>query len=273
MRIDLVTIFPDYFTPLSLSLIGKARQAGLVDVRVHDLRAWATDRHRTVDDTPYGGGAGMVMRPDPWGRALDAVTADPPAGSPDPPAGSPDPLVLVPTPAGALFTQSVAGRLAGEGGLVVACGRYEGIDTRVVDDASTRWRLEEISVGDYVLAGGEAAALVVVEAVTRLLPGVVGNAASVAEESHSLVGGLLEYPVYTKPPTWRGHPAPAVLLSGDHAAVDRWRRDQALVRTAARRPDLLAGRPSSDFDVADLVVLAQAGWRPGVDGRLGLVEP
>lgn len=261
LRFDLITIFPDYFAPLSLSLIGKARQTGLLDVHVHDLRDWTTDRHRSVDDTPYGGGAGMVMRPEPWGRALDDLL--------DGPKPLPDaPLLIVPSPAGVPFTQEVAQRLARRRWLVVACGRYEGIDARVLDEAASRWATAEISIGDYVLAGGEAAALVIVEAVTRLLPGVVGNAASLEEESHVLAGGLLEYPVYTKPAIWRGREVPAELLSGDHAAINRWRRDQALLRTARRRPDLLDGRAASEFDARDLVVLARLGWAPNVHGRL-----
>jgi tRNA (guanine37-N1)-methyltransferase len=250
MRIDVVTIFPDYLAPLELSLVGKARAAGLLDVRVHDLRAWATGRHRPVDDTPYGGGAGMVMRPDVWGAALDALA---------PPAAPQQPRLLVPTPAGAPLRQSTAAELAREPWLVIACGRYEGLDARVVQDASTRMGVTEISVGDYVLAGGEVAALVVVEAVTRLLPGVLGNAESLLEESHA--GGLLEYPVYTKPASWRGLDVPGVLLSGDHAAVARWRRDEALRRTASCRPDLLARLDPGTLDGQDLEVLAEVGWQ------------
>ena len=232
MRIDIVSIFPDYLSPLELSLVGRARRAGLLHIAVHDLRMWATDRHRSVDDTPYGGGAGMVMRPEPWGRALDALA---PAGS------AQQPRLVVPTPAGRLFDQRYAEELSGEAWLVFACGRYEGIDQRVIDEASTRMRVDEVSLGDYVLGGGEAAALVVVEAVARLLPGVVGNPMSLVEESHSTRpgGGLLEAPVYTRPPLWRGRPVPEVLLSGDHGAVARWRREQALARTRQRRPDLL----------------------------------
>ncbi len=237
MRIDVVTIFPDYLAPLSLSLIGKARAAGLLDVHVHDLRSYATDRHRTVDDTPYGGGAGMVMKPEPWGAALDAVRSSRDQDD--------DPLLVVPTPSGRRFTQADAHRYANEPWLVFACGRYEGIDARVVEDARAHTRVEEVSIGDYVLGGGEAAALVIVEAVARLLPGVVGNAESLVEESHSegLDEGVLEYPVYTKPPTWRGLDVPAVLLSGNHAAIADWRREQSRERTRHVRPDLL---PSPD---------------------------
>ncbi|PZF84122.1 tRNA (guanosine(37)-N1)-methyltransferase TrmD [Jiangella anatolica] len=251
MRIDVVTIFPDYLTPLDLSLVGKAREAGVLDLRVHDLRDWATDRHRTVDDTPYGGGAGMVMKPDVWGAALDDVVGSGADGS--------LPRLLVPTPSGRPFTQDVAHELAGEPWLVFACGRYEGIDARLVEDAATRMPVTELSLGDYVLNGGEVAALVVVEAVARLLPGVVGNPESLVEESHG-ADGLLEYPVYTKPPTWRGLDVPEVLLSGHHGNVARWRRDQALRRTAERRPDLVARLDPSALDARDREVLDEAGF-------------
>ena len=253
MRIDVVSIFPEYLAPLELSLVGKARAAGLLDLRVHDLRDWTDDRHRTVDDTPFGGGAGMVMRPDVWGRALDDVL-------------TPGARLLVPSPAGERFTQRTAERWAGEEHLVVACGRYEGIDARVVEHFAARGRVTEVSLGDYVLNGGEVAALVVVEAVARLLPGVVGNPESLVEESHG-AAGLLEYPVYTKPPSWQGHDVPDVLLSGHHARIARWRRDEALRRTAARRPDLLLVRDPQAWDRHDLEVLAGCGWEL-VDGRL-----
>ena len=224
MRIDVVTIFPEFFGPLDVSLLGKARERGLVDVRVHDLRAHALpDVHRTVDDAPFGGGPGMVMRPEPWYAAFEAITAD---------GGRP--RVVVPTPSGRLLTQALVEELAAEPWLAIACGRYEGIDRRVVD----RWADDEVSLGDYVLAGGEVAALVLVEAVTRLLPGVVGNAESVADDSHTT--GLLEGPVYTRPASYDGRDVPAVLLSGDHGAIARWRRDEALRRTALVRPELLA---------------------------------
>jgi tRNA (guanine37-N1)-methyltransferase len=229
MRVDIVTIFPDYLSPLELSLVGKARASGRLDIHVHDLRTWTHDRHRTVDDTPYGGGAGMVMRPEPWGEAIDAIVG----------AATPPPTLLVPTPAGRRFTQVVAERLATAPWLLIACGRYEGIDQRVADHFATRMPVEELSIGDYVLAGGEAAALVVVEAITRLLPGVLGNPESLAEESHGGDERHLEYPVYTKPESWRGLDVPEVLLSGHHGKVDEWRREQALRRTAERRPDLL----------------------------------
>lgn len=246
MRVDVVTIFPEYLAALDLSLVGKARTAGLLDLRVHDLRAWTDDRHRTVDDTPVGGGAGMVMRPDVWGRALDDVL-------------TPDAHLVVPSPAGERFTQRRAEQLATEPHLVVACGRYEGIDARVVEHYAARGRVTEVSLGDYVLNGGEVAALVVVEAVARLLPGVVGNPQSLVEESHG-AAGLLEYPVFTKPPSWQGHDVPEVLLSGHHARIERWRRDEALRRTAVRRPDMLAALDVAALDRHDREVLAACGW-------------
>ncbi|HKE68110.1 MAG TPA: tRNA (guanosine(37)-N1)-methyltransferase TrmD [Nocardioidaceae bacterium] len=229
MRIDIVTIFPEYLAPLDLSLVGKARASGLVDIQAHQLRDWTHDRHRTVDDTPYGGGAGMVMRPEPWGEALDAIVGD----------ATEPPTLIVLTPAGRKFTQSDAERLATKPWLVLACGRYEGIDQRVVVHATSRMPVEELSIGDYVLAGGEAAALVVVESVVRLLPGVLGNPESLAEESHGGGERLLESPVYTKPESWRGLDVPEVLRSGHHGKVAEWRREQARQRTAERRPDLL----------------------------------
>ncbi|WP_299559814.1 tRNA (guanosine(37)-N1)-methyltransferase TrmD [uncultured Mycolicibacterium sp.] len=224
MRIDVVTIFPRYLDPLQESLPGKAIRAGIVDLHVHDLRDWTHDVHRSVDDAPYGGGPGMVMKAPVWGEALDDICTA-------------ETLLVVPTPAGRLFDQATAQRWSGEQHLVFACGRYEGIDQRVVDDAARRMRVEEVSIGDYVLAGGEAAALVMIEAVVRLLPGVMGNPASHQEDSHS--DGLLEGPCYTRPPSWRGLDVPEVLLSGDHARIAAWRREQSLARTRERRPDLL----------------------------------
>lgn len=225
MRIDVITIFPDYLAPLELSLAGKARAAGLLDIHAHDLRDFTRDKHRSVDDTPYGGGAGMVMRPEPWGEALDALA----------PAEA---VIVVPTPSGKPFVQADAGRLAQASHLVFACGRYEGIDQRVIDHASVSHTVEEISLGDFVLNGGEVAALAIIEAVVRLIPGFMGNPASLDEESHG-DEGLLEYPVYTKPSSWRGLDVPDVLLSGNHAKIDQWRRQQSLERTKRRRPDLL----------------------------------
>jgi tRNA (guanine37-N1)-methyltransferase len=255
VRVDVLTIFPDYLAPLDLSLPGRARRAGLLDLRVHDLRQWTHDRHRTVDDTPAGGGPGMVMRPEPWGEALDELAAD----------GA---LLLVPTPSGQPLTQALVRELAAEPWLVVACGRYEGIDQRVVDHAATRMRVLEVSLGDYVLNGGEVAALVLVEAVSRLLPGVLGNPRSLVEESHE--EGLLEYPVYTKPAVWRGLAVPGVLRSGDHAAVAAWRHEEALRRTARRRPDLLSPAALAEgqiglathADAGELLTLQWACWGP-----------
>jgi tRNA (guanine37-N1)-methyltransferase len=247
--VDVVTVFPDYLAPLGLSLLGKAQQRGLLEVRVHDLRSWTDDVHRTVDDAPYGGGPGMVMTPEPWGRALDAVLA---AGGP-----APAPVLVVPTPSGVPFTQRLAAELAAEPWMAFACGRYEGIDSRVLEHAGQSLRVVEVSLGDYVLAGGEVAVLVVVEAVARLLPGVLGNAESVRDDSFAAgeMERLLEGPVYTRPPVWRGLEVPAVLQSGDHARIARWRRDEALRRTAQRRPELLA-ELAGRLDARDDEVLA-----------------
>lgn len=267
MRVDVVSIFPDYLAPLELSLAGKARAAGLLEVHVHDLRDWTHDRHRTVDDTPAGGGAGMVMKAEPWGEALDEVLGE-------------ASTLVVPTPAGVPFDQATARELATREHLVFACGRYEGIDQRVVDHYASRVEVREISIGDYVLNGGEVAALVVVEAVARLLPGFMGNAESLSEESHE--AGLLEYPVYTRPASWRGLDVPAVLQSGDHGAIAAWRHDQALRRTAERRPDLAhparmvghgdvelvvaTGTPADDGELMTLLhACLPPGERPGVD--------
>jgi len=261
VRLDVITIFPDYLAPLRLSLIGRAVQDGLVDLRVHDLRMWTTDRHRTVDDTPYGGGPGMLMRPEPWGAAFDDVLGPGDAGTADPPA-----RVVVPTPGGRPFTQAMAAELATEPWLVFACARYEGLDQRVLDEAAGRARLDEVSLGDYVVNGGEVAVLVIVEAVARLFPGVIGNAGSLVEESHA--DGLLEGPGWTKPSMWRGHAVPDVLLSGDHARIARWRRDQALRRTAARRPDLVARLEPDRLDRQDRSLLAELGWVVDPGGTL-----
>ncbi|GHJ13383.1 tRNA (guanosine(37)-N1)-methyltransferase TrmD [Micromonospora sp. AKA38] len=254
MRVDIVSIFPEYFAPLDLSLIGKARANGLLRLAVHDLRTWTHDVHRTVDDTPYGGGPGMVMRPEPWGEALDALAPD--ELSPD---GHTLPRLLVPSPAGVPFTQAMAHQLATESHLLFACGRYEGIDQRVLDHAAARMPVTEVSLGDYVLFGGEVAVLVILEAVTRLLPGVLGNAGSLDEESHA--HGLLEAPLYTKPATWRDLDVPEVLRSGDHARIARWRRDEALRRTAARRPDLVGALPPESLDQRDRAALERGGFQ------------
>ncbi|WP_159941920.1 MULTISPECIES: tRNA (guanosine(37)-N1)-methyltransferase TrmD [unclassified Nocardiopsis] len=251
MRIDIISIFPDYFGPLDLSLIGRARASGLLDVRVHDLRAWTHDRHNTVDDTPYGGGPGMVMKPEPWGEALDEVVGEGPA------------RLILPTPSGRPFRQADAERLAKEERLVFGCGRYEGIDSRVAADAALRMPVEEVSIGDYVLNGGESATLVMVEAITRLLPGVLGNTESAVQDSFASGGmeNLVEGEVYTKPASWRGREVPPVLLSGNHGAVDRWRRDQALRKTARNRPDLLGALPEGALDRRDREVLAEEAVR------------
>lgn len=291
MRIDVLTIFPGYLDPLRHALLGKAIEQGRLGVHVHDLRQWATGVHQAVDDSPYGGGPGMVMKPSVWGPALDDVAAlagpaaesgalesalphigqarhDEKAGLPEESSYAADgapvggaaaagddgpadrPLLIVPSPAGRPFTQEMARRWSHEDRIVFACGRYEGIDQRVVVDAANRYRVEEVSIGDYVLIGGEVAVLVIAEAVVRLIPGVLGNRRSHEEDSFS--DGLLEGPSYTKPREWRGLEVPPVLLSGDHARVDRWRRDQALLRTAARRPDLLASVDLTDRDRAVL---------------------
>lgn len=277
MRVDIITIFPGYFAPLNMSLIGKAAARGDIRVIVHDLRDWSHDAHRAVDDTPYGGGPGMVMSPGPWGEALDAVAAA---------DGGSVPRLVVPAPNGVPFAQETAARYAREPHLIFACGRYEGIDARVVDEARSLMPVDEVSIGDYVLAGGEAAVLVMMEAICRLLPGVVGNAESLADDSFGGCGqssapttaaggpgaagpavgraggmaGLLEGPVYTKPRVWRGREVPTVLVSGNHAAIARWRRDAALRRTAVMRPELIGRIDPAALDERDLEVLSEAGF-------------
>ncbi len=275
LRLDILTIFPEYLDPLRHALLGKAIEQGILAVGVHNLRDWATGGHKSVDAPPLGGGPGMVMKPEVWGPALDDVAAGRPGHTlasatphrndrlrhddvaevaPRPYGGCGEdarkPLLLVPTPAGAPFTQADARAWSGERHIVVACGRYEGIDQRVFVDAAQRYRVREVSIGDYVLIGGEVAALVIAEAVTRLIPGVLGNTESHEEDSFS--DGLLEGPAYTRPRTWRGLDAPEVLFSGDHARVERWRRDQALERTRRVRPDLL---DAVDLDEDDLIAL------------------
>lgn len=229
MRIDIVSIFPAYFDTLEISLLGKAKDRGLLDLRVHDLRDAAHDKHRTVDDTPTGGGAGMVMKPEPWGDMLDSII--------EAPDSSDDPLIIFPSPAGEVFTQKMARELSGEQQLIFGCGRYEGPDQRIFDEYAERGRLKLVSLGDYVLNGGEVASLAMIEAIARLLPGMVGNPESLVEESHE--DGLLEYPSYTKPANWRGREVPPVLLSGNHAAIAKWRKEQSIERTRRVRPDLL----------------------------------
>jgi len=276
MRIDVVSIFPEYLAPLELSLIGKARQDGLLDLKVHDLRDFTTDRHRTVDDTPYGGGAGMVMKPEPWAQALTAVAAGrsedagdardaSDAGAPGTPGSAGKPVLIVPSPAGERFTQAAAHELAEEDQLVFACGRYEGIDERVLEWAAEHFTVRPMSLGDYVLNGGEVAVLAMVEAIGRLLPGVVGNPESLVEESHS--DGLLEYPVYTKPSSWRDRDVPAVLLSGNHGKIAQWRRHEQYRRTAERRPDLLLEFDAGKLPRADRTAFSDLGYDV-VDGRL-----
>ena len=224
MKIDAISIFPDFFSVLDLSLLGKARESGLIEFKAHDLRTYTHDRHKTVDDTPYGGGAGMVMKPEPWGEALDELLTE-------------RPTVIFTTPAGKPFTQAIAQELSTKQHLIFACGRYEGIDQRVVDYAKTKAEVLELSIGDYVLNGGEVAAVAMIEAICRLIPGVIGNTESLIDESHN--DGLLEYPSYTKPQTWRGLEVPEVLLSGHHAEIAAWRHQQSLQRTQENRPDLL----------------------------------
>ncbi|GAB3864329.1 hypothetical protein GCM10028801_33300 [Nocardioides maradonensis] len=256
MRLDYLTIFPDYLAPLRLSLPGKAVESGLLDIHVHDLRRWTHDRHHKTDDTPYGGGAGMVMKPEPFGEAFAELGVDEQT------------TVIFTTPSGEPMTQRLAEELATRDRLLFACGRYEGIDQRVIDHARDVAEVREISLGDYVLNGGEVAALAITEAVVRLLPGFMGNAASLVEESHS-ASGLLEYPVYTKPRTWQGREIPEVLLSGDHARIEQWRHEQSVRRTAERRPDLLApsvlddGTPivrATPADAAEILTLQRACW-------------
>lgn len=268
MRYDVVTIFPEYLEPLKLSLLGKAREKGLVDLHLHDLREYTFDRHRTVDDTPYGGGAGMVMKPEPWGLALDEVLASSPLNATEDaaegaksegtaPAADTRPLLIVPSPAGAVFDQAMAYELAEEKHIVFAPARYEGIDERVMDWAQESFRVMPVSLGDYVLYGGEVAVMAMIEAITRLIPGAMGNPASLEEESHT--GGLLEYPVYTKPAVWRDREVPEVLLSGNHGAIARWRRDRQIERTLERRPDLLEAYPVEQWDKKDRRFLAERG--------------
>ncbi|MGO4582563.1 tRNA (guanosine(37)-N1)-methyltransferase TrmD [Arthrobacter sp. 2RAF6] len=265
MRVDVVSIFPEYLAPLELSLIGKARQDGLLELNVHDLRTFTTDKHRTVDDTPYGGGAGMVMKPEPWAQALESIANAQAAAIGDSSDGPTKPVLIVPSPAGERFNQALAYELAEEEQLVFACGRYEGIDERVMEWAAGHFTVRPVSLGDYVLNGGEVAVLAMVEAIGRLLPGVVGNPESLVEESHS--DGLLEYPVYTKPSSWRDRDVPAVLLSGNHGKIAQWRRHEQFRRTAERRPDLLVEFDAGRLARADRTAFGELGYDV-VDGRL-----
>ena len=256
MKIDVVSIFPEYLAGLQLSLIGKAVDQGLLHMTVHDLRDFTFDRHNTVDDSPYGGGAGMVMKAEPWALALEHIlggeslgtTVDEQTVTGNSVDAESDaavkPILIVPSPAGPVFNQRIAEELSGAEHLVFACGRYEGIDQRVIDWSADHFDLRPMSIGDYVLNGGEVASMVMIEAVSRLIPGVIGNPESLTEESHE--DGLLEYPIYTKPSSWRDREVPEILLSGNHGAIARWRRDRRLERTAEVRPDLLAELPSLD---------------------------
>ncbi|MCI4010659.1 tRNA (guanosine(37)-N1)-methyltransferase TrmD [Brevibacterium sp. ZH18] len=275
MSIDVVSIFPEYLAGLKLSLIGKAVEQGLIDLDVHDLRDFTFDRHNTVDDSPYGGGAGMVMKAEPWALALEHILGHGPVVADDSLGGgvgivddslggdpgsatTSKPILIVPSPAGTVFKQRIAEELAGADHLVFACGRYEGIDQRVIDWAGEHFDLRPMSIGDYVLNGGEVASMVMIEAISRLIPGVIGNPESLTEESHE--DGLLEYPIYTKPASWRGHDVPEILLSGNHGAIARWRRDRRLERTAEVRPDLLA--ELTNLDKHDRAVLDELSQEP-----------
>ena len=302
LRIDAITIFPDYLEPMRHALLGKAIEQEILAVGVHDLRDWATGGHKAVDDSPLGGGPGMVMKPDVWGPALDDIHADRAGFDLDTAAAhrndkarhddvaevvarpytlpadvregeDPEaPLLLVPTPAGKPFTQADAQAWSRENHIVFACGRYEGIDQRVFEDAAQRYRVREVSIGDYVLIGGEVAVLVIVEAVTRLIPGVLGNTESHEDDSFS--DGLLEGPSYTKPRVWRGIEAPPVLTSGDHAKVEQWRREQSLKRTREVRPELIDAATLTEedrfmLDARDVVTeLDVLGWKPGAEKNM-----
>lgn len=254
MRLDVITIFPEYLAPLELSLLGKARTEGLIDLQVHNLRDFTSDRHKTVDDTPYGGGAGMVMKPEPWGSALDQVLDDSPFSTSS--AGENEkPLLIIPSPAGRVFNQAMAYELSTEQHIVFAPARYEGIDERVYEWAEDSFRVMPVSLGDYVLYGGEVAVMAMIEAICRLIPGAMGNPESLSEESHT--GGLLEYPVYTKPAVWRDRAVPGVLLSGNHGAIARWRRDEQIKRTFERRFDMLSDYPEEHWDKKDRALVNQ----------------
>ncbi|APF39960.1 tRNA (guanosine(37)-N1)-methyltransferase TrmD [Neomicrococcus aestuarii] len=256
MRIDAITIFPEIFNVLDVSLLGKAREAGLLNFTAHNLRDFTTDVHRTVDDSPYGGGAGMVMKPEPWALALESVL---PGEATDTADEDPSlPLLIIPTPSGHVFNQQLARALSHEKQLVFACGRYEGIDERVYEWASDKFRVLPVSLGDYVLNGGEVAVLAMIEAIGRLIPGVVGNPESLVEESHE--DGLLEYPVYTKPSTWRDLEVPEVLLSGNHGKIARFRREAQLTRTAQRRPELILDIDPATTNRKDRDLLWHAGY-------------
>lgn len=259
MRFDIVTVFPEFFSVLDLSLVGKARNAGLIDVEVHDLRSWTHDVHRTVDDSPFGGGAGMVMKPDVWGQAIDEIASEGERTA----SGRNRTVLAIPTPSGEQLTQAACYDLAEADHIIIACGRYEGIDSRIAEHYRERLEVYEYSLGDYVLNGGEVAATALVEAVGRLVPGMVGNPQSLVEESYGSAG-LLEYPVYTRPASFREIDVPEVLTSGNHAKIARWRRDRALERTARRRPDMITELDATALDKHDLAKLASLGWLRGI---------
>ncbi|MBM7825670.1 tRNA (guanine37-N1)-methyltransferase [Arcanobacterium pluranimalium] len=258
MHFDIISAFPEFFDVLQISLVGKAQQRGIISVSIHDIRNWTHDIHRTVDDTPFGGGAGMVMKPDVWAQAIDATVAKTTAPT----------VLAIPTPSGIPLTQRKCEELAKKQHIILACGRYEGIDSRIAQYYSDQAGVEvfEFSLGDYVLNGGEVASVALVEAVSRLVPGMVGNPQSLAEESHS-EAGLLEYPVYTRPADFRGIAVPEVLTSGNHQAVHRWRRNRSLERTAQRRPDMIAQLKATQLDKGDLEELARFGWFCAQDGE------
>ncbi|GAB2892548.1 tRNA (guanosine(37)-N1)-methyltransferase TrmD [Neomicrococcus lactis] len=258
MRIDAVTIFPEIFNVLDVSLLGKARESGLIDFTAHNLRDFTSDAHRTVDDSPYGGGAGMVMMAEPWALALESIRSSAATESTEDDDAAPAPVLIIPTPSGHVFNQKLARALAPEEHLVFACGRYEGIDERVYEWAAPRFRVLPVSLGDYVLNGGEVAVLAMIEAIGRLIPGVVGNPESLVEESHE--DGLLEYPVYTKPSTWRELEVPEVLLSGNHGKIARFRRETQLHRTAKRRPELILDIDPASTNRKDRDLLWHAGF-------------
>ena len=277
MRMDVISIFPQFFEPLSLSLVGKANASGLLDFHAHDLRQWATDKHRTVDDTPTGGGAGMVMRPDVWGNAIESVLADSVQSAAAHDLDKPDDVaaksatmrrvLIVPTPSGETFTQRVAEDLSSADQLIFACGRYEGIDARVAQHyAGAGIEVREMSIGDYVLNGGEVASIVMTEAIVRLIPGFMGNPESLVEESHG-TAGLLEYPVYTRPNSWNELDVPEVLTSGHHAKIAQWRRERAFDKTIARRPDMIEAIAPEKFTKKDRAFLQERGWRRQADGH------
>jgi tRNA (guanine37-N1)-methyltransferase len=228
MKIDVVSVFPTYLEPLKLSLIGKAINEGLIELAIHDLRDYTHDKHKTVDEPPYGGGPGMVMKAEPWGEAIDGLV-------------NPETILVIPTPSGRPFTQELAQEYSQTKHIVFACGRFEGIDSRIGQYYSSTIRVDEVSIGDYVLAGGEAAVLVIVEAAARLIPGVLGNSESFIDDSFALgeMAALIEGPVYTRPPVWRELAVPEILLSGDHEKIANWRLAQARNKTAEIRPDLV----------------------------------